>query len=317
MVHPTSTLAAVYRNHLFPVLLVIIFISCAPYNHQPAIKPQQRSRLSSNITRMIQQSPTSPTSLDYYTSTNNCKSQPNSVLATNPTKRPSQESSKKRKPISSISTKPCIKEFSEQPTKPHPPPAPNIGSPAVASPIVSTKIASSKRRRLIDSVASVELKPHPKVQLIKNPSLPPRDNINDWFRTLNKSTTQPQPPPAPNFNHSAKARPLAQRPILQSFSQLPNPGHRSTQSPLSTTRSLSQTLPYNEDLMVTCQGTNQSAYTSHMQEKNEAELALQKKMEKECAKHQQEKPQQKEEHRTEEEARKHQEDAKKGGAEQG
>ncbi len=69
--------------------------------------------------------------------------------------------------------------------------------------------------------------------------------------------------------------------------------------------------------MVTCQGTNQSAYTSHMQEKNEAELALQKKMEKECAKHQQEKPQQKEEHRTEEEARKHQEDAKKGGAEQG
>jgi hypothetical protein len=48
-----------------------------------------------------------------------------------------------------------------------------------------------------------------------------------------------------------------------------------------------------------------------MQEKNEAELVLQKKMEEEHAKRQREKLQQKEEHRKEEEARKQQEDAKK------
>ncbi len=48
-----------------------------------------------------------------------------------------------------------------------------------------------------------------------------------------------------------------------------------------------------------------------MQEKNEAELALQKKMEEERTKRQQEKLQQKEEHRKEEEARKQQEDAGK------
>jgi hypothetical protein len=171
--------------------------------------------------------------------------------------------------------------------------------------------ASSKRRRLIDSAASMELKPHPKVQPIKNPSLPPRDNINNRFGTLNESTMQPQPPPAPNFNHLAKARPLDQRPILQSFSRLPNTGRRFTQSPLSTTQSLSQTLPYDEDLMVTRQGTNRSTHASHMQEKNEAELALQKKMEEECTKRQQEKLQQKEEHRKEEEAWKQREDAKK------
>jgi hypothetical protein len=193
---------------------------------------------------------------------------------------------------------------------PPPPPAPNIdrassatyptsqlysrmatlpSSVHIAAPKKSLSHATSKRQRLIDSAASVELKPHPKVRPIKNPSLPPRDNIDDWFGTLNESATQPRPPPAPNLNHLAKARPLDQRPILQSFSWLPNPGRHFTQSPSSTTRSLSQTLPYDEDLMVTRRGTNQSAHASHMQEKNEAELVLQKKMEEERAKRQQEK----------------------------
>jgi hypothetical protein len=63
--------------------------------------------------------------------------------------------------------------------------------------------------------------------------------------------------------------------------------------------------------MVTRQGTNQSTHTSHMQEKNETELALEKKMEEERVKRQREKLQQKEKHRKEEEAPKQREDAKK------
>jgi hypothetical protein len=78
--------------------------------------------------------------------------------------------------------------------------------------------ASSKRWRPINSVASAELKPQPKVRLSNNPSSHPRETINDWFGTMNKSSTQPRPPPAPNYNHLAKACPLAQRPTSQSSS---------------------------------------------------------------------------------------------------
>jgi hypothetical protein len=69
--------------------------------------------------------------------------------------------------------------------------------------------ASSKRGRPIDPVASAELKPQPKVRPSNNPSSHPRETIGNWFRTSNESATQPRPLPAPNYNHLAKARPLA------------------------------------------------------------------------------------------------------------
>jgi hypothetical protein len=78
--------------------------------------------------------------------------------------------------------------------------------------------ASSKRRRPIDSVASAELKPQPKVRPSNNPSSHPQEIIDDCFGTSNESAPQPQLPPAPNYNHLAKACPLAQRPTSQSSS---------------------------------------------------------------------------------------------------
>jgi hypothetical protein len=78
----------------------------------------------------------------------------------------------------------------------------------------------------------------------------------------------------------------------------------SSESPSSTTKFLSQTL----SKMVTRRGTDRSVHANQMQEKHEAELALQKKMEEEQAKRQQEKLLQKEEHRKEEEVQKKHED---------
>ncbi len=81
----------------------------------------------------------------------------------------------------------------------------------------------------------------------------------------------------------------------------------SSESPSLPTKFLSQIL----SKMVTCRGTDQSAHTNQMQEKHEAELALQKKMEEEHKKCQQENLLQKEEHRKEEEVQKKLEDEEK------
>jgi hypothetical protein len=79
-------------------------------------------------------------------------------------------------------------------------------------------------------MASTELKPQPKVQPSNNPSSHPQETINDWFGTSNESATQPRPPPAPNYNHLAKAWPLAQRPTLQSSSPLHSLSTSTTQN---------------------------------------------------------------------------------------
>ncbi len=139
---------------------------------------------------------------------------------------------------------------------------------------------SSKKRRPIGSVASVTLKLCPRAGPIKNPSFTPRETIAAWLGISNKSATQPRHPPSPNIDHLAKAHPLAQRPIKQPSSWLSNQGRPSAQSPLSMTQFFSQT----SSKMVTRQGTDQSVHANQIQEKHEAELALQKKMEEEWVK---------------------------------
>jgi hypothetical protein len=99
----------------------------------------------------------------------------------------------------------------------------------------------------------------------------------------------------------------AQRLGKQSLNLPSNIGRPSKQLHTLTTQLLSQTLPK----MTTHQGTDQSALTCQMQEKQAAELVLQKKIEEERTKCQQEKQQCKEEHRKEEKSRKQLEGAKK------
>jgi hypothetical protein len=316
-----STLAAAYQNHLFPALLVIIFILCAPYNHQPAIKPQQRSQLSSNITRMIQQSPTSPTSPDYSTSTNDCKLQPNSVLAANPTKRLSQESSKKRKPISSIASVPPKYQTGllpiKNPNRCHRPPLSADRcchcSPLSSAPVIVAHPCSRRPPPPSSSAAAAVFcrwrhRPPPlscsAATVFTCHHLRLDNNVR--VKQSTKSTTQPHPLPSPNINPLVKDLPSALLLGTQSSHWPVDSG--SAQSSSLTILLISLTP---SSTMPTRQGTDCLGRTQQMKEKQAAELALQQRMEAEHLKHQEEKQCRKDKHRKEGEQRKQLEDAKK------
>jgi hypothetical protein len=119
MVHPPSFLAATSNDHLFSFLLFIIFILCRsfPQNQQPILIPQQKRQSPDNISKTFRSSLSLPIFPNYPSSSGNWKFQPMFAHAADPTKRPSQESSKKWKPIGFASSVPPKNQTSPQSIK--------------------------------------------------------------------------------------------------------------------------------------------------------------------------------------------------------
>ena len=113
-------------------------------------------------------------------------------------------------------------------------------------------------------------------------------------RNPNKSATQLRPPPAPNYNHLAKACPSAQWPTLLPFSRLSYPGRLFTQSPLLTTQSsqspslMTQLPPHSTPTMSTM-ATRTAGWQRQIKAKQAEDMVAFQQMEQECQQRLQEK----------------------------